>query len=799
MKKNICIHGHFYQPPRENAWLEEVEQQDSAYPYHDWNTRITAECYSPNAAARIVDNENKILDIINNYSMISFNFGPTLLSWLKKNEKELYRAIIQADITSQSLFSGHGSAIAQCYNHMIMPLANSRDKKTQIIWGLKDFEYHFRRKSEGMWLPETAVDDETLELMVEHQIKYVILSPFQAKKAKSIDKDGWIDVTGGKIDTKIPYLYRLPSGKTIVIFFYDGKVSQEIAFSNLLSSGDNFAKRLINAFSTDSLSLVNIAVDGETFGSHKYFGDMALAYCLRLIKNDPAVDLAIYGSFLEKYPLKNEVQIYQNSAWSCAHGVGRWSKDCGCCADCKKGWNQKWREPLRNGMDWLRDELVVIYQREMASFVKDPWHLRDIYIELILNRSQTNIKHFFEKHITAKVSDGERIKILKLLEIQRHAMLMYTSCGWFFDDISRIETQQILSYATRAIQLAEEVTGKSLEEGYLAYLEKAKSNEEKLKDGAYIYQTLIKPKILKLTDVAIDYIISTLFENTASHCNVYSYSITTQQHEIFNVDDKKLSLGNLEIFSHITLEKKTVYFMALHYFSHNILVGISEELSDSYFLEIAEKIKNIFLAKDFEETHKQITKIFSFHQYTFWSLFKEDQRKILKKILWSAISNITVSIENVHQLHYPLLKDMKDRKIPIPPALVKSLDLVLNLELTELLESHHVDVGALKEVVSKILDWSFQIDLKNITFLAATKLETMMEHFSKELSIDLLNNIVQIFQILSPLSLQWNLWKMQNTYFYIAKSEEIFQKGDPNWMELFKKLGEHLKVKLPNP
>lgn len=796
MKKNICIHGHFYQPPRENAWLEEVERQDSAYPYHDWNAKITAECYAPNAAARIVDKENRILDIINNYSMMSFNFAPTLLSWLKKSEKEVYRSILQADEKSLVFFNGHGSAIAQCYNHMIMPLANSRDKKTQIIWGLKDFEYHFKRKSEGMWLPETAVDDETLDIMAENNIKYVILSPFQAKKMRAVSKKEWIDVNGGKIDPKLPYSYKLPSGRSIVIFFYDGRISQDIAYANLLASGDNLANRLIGSFSSEQPALENIAVDGETFGHHKHFGDMALAFCLKTIQDNHSVDLMNYGEFLAKFEPKHEVQIHQNSAWSCAHGVGRWSKDCGCCIESKEGRNQKWREHLKKAMDYLRDELINIYQKEMALYVKDPWTIRDLYIELILNRSSENALQFFENHFSAKISDEDKIKILKLLEIQRHAMLMYTSCGWFFDDISGIETVQILAYAARAIQLTKEVTNISLEEGYLSILENAKSYYENFKNGVFIYKNFVKPKILELTDVSIDYIISTLFEKTPSHCNVYSYSINAKYNEILTVEDTKLSLGKVEVLSHITLDKKAIYFMALHYFSHNILVGVTENLTDESFLVISEKIKKFFQDKDFDKAQSLIKEAFAFHDYSFWNLFKDDQRKILKKILFSAMSNITLSLVNVHELHYPLIKDMKDRMIPIPQAVVKSLDLILNVRLTEVLKCSELDLSALEDIVSKIQYWSFQIDTKTITHLATKKLEIFMERLSREPNIDALKNALKLYQVLSSLSLPWSLWKVQNIYFYMTRSEKILQKANSEWIELFKKLGELIKVNL---
>src|SRR4051812_11179720 len=277
--RHICIHGHFYQPPRENPWLEAVETQDSASPYHDWNERITAECYGPNASARILDENDRILKIVNNYASISFNFGPTLLSWLESRSPDTYAAIIDADRISRARFSGHGSALAQAYNHIILPLANARDKRTQVRWGLCDFEWRFGRKPEGMWLPETAVDVDSLEALAAEGIAFTILEPHQAKRVRKIGEKAWSE-TG--MDPTMPYRCTLPSGRTIAIFFYDGPISRAVAFENLLARGENLAHRVIGAFADTRkhAQVVNIATDGETYGHHHRYGDMALAYAL---------------------------------------------------------------------------------------------------------------------------------------------------------------------------------------------------------------------------------------------------------------------------------------------------------------------------------------------------------------------------------------------------------------------------------------------------------------------------------------------------------------------------------------
>ncbi|MFH1486971.1 MAG: glycoside hydrolase, partial [Chloroflexota bacterium] len=325
MERFICIHGHFYQPPRENPWLEAIELQDSAHPFHDWNERINAECYAPNTASRILDAEGRIRKIANNYANISFNFGPTLLSWLEGKAPETYHAILAADRESQGAFSGHGSALAQVYNHIIMPLANRRDKHTQALWGIKDFEHRFGRSPEGMWLPETAVDLESMDVLAELGIRFTVLAPQQAGRVRPIGGRGWADVNGGRIDTTMAYQLLLPSGRKMNLFFYNGPVSHAVAFEGILANGEQFAQRIIGGFSgaQQSAPLVHIATDGETYGHHHKFGDMALSYALDRIKTGNLARITNYGEYLEKHPPTHQVEIIENTSWSCAHDVER--------------------------------------------------------------------------------------------------------------------------------------------------------------------------------------------------------------------------------------------------------------------------------------------------------------------------------------------------------------------------------------------------------------------------------------------------------------------------------------------
>ncbi|MBI3322296.1 MAG: DUF3536 domain-containing protein [Candidatus Omnitrophica bacterium] len=483
MMRFVCIHGHFYQPPRENPWLEEIEAQPSAHPYHDWNERITAECYGPNAWA-------------GNYARISFNFGPTLLSWMERKQPRVYQGILEADRESRQRFSGHGSAIAQAYNHMIMPLANSRDRLTQVVWGVRDFERRFGRKPEGMWLPETAVDTGTLEALAGQGIAYTVLAPHQARRVRQPGGE-WQDVDGEKVDTTAAYTAPLPSGRRIHLFFYQGPVSRAVSFEGLLREGKQLAHRMEGAFARDKEGpqLVHIATDGENYGHHHHFGEKALSVCLLALEVEGKARLTNYGEFLAAHPPSQEVEIAEKTSWSCSHGIDRWWSDCGCRAGKHPHWNQAWRTPLRNALDWLRDMAAPLYEAGAGGLLKDPWAARDRYIDVVMDRSADSVERFFSEQAAQRLSEPERVAALKLLELQRNAMLMYTSCGWFFDDLAGIEAVQVLQYAARVIQLGEEMFSQPLEPGFLKILSEARSNAHGNPDGRQVWEHSVRKNL----------------------------------------------------------------------------------------------------------------------------------------------------------------------------------------------------------------------------------------------------------------------------------------------------------------
>jgi alpha-amylase/alpha-mannosidase (GH57 family) len=714
MNKFICIHGHFYQPPRENPWLEEIEVQDSAYPYRDWNERISAECYNPNTASRILDSTHTIIDIINNYGSISFNFGPTLLSWMEIHAPDAYKEILKADKESLSLYSGHGSAIAQVYNHMILPLANRRDKRTQAIWGIEDFKYRFQREPEGMWLAETAVDTETLEVLAELGIKFTILAPRQAARIKKKKDKNWLDVSGGRIDPRRAYLCNLPSGKSINLFFYDGIIAQDLAFGDLLKSGEQFANRLLGGFDNNNSEpqLVNIATDGESYGHHHAHGDMALAYSLYHIKANKLSDITVYGEFLERFPPEYEVEIIENTSWSCIHGVERWKEDCGCNSG-KPGWNQKWRAPLRNSFDWLRDSIIPVYEIEAGLYTKDVWEMRDEYIKVILNREQQNINNFFSEFGIGNLNNEDRVKLLKLLEMQRFSMLMYTSCGWFFDEISGIETTQVIQYAARAVQLLKEITGNDLENQFIKLLEKVPGNIPGIPDGAKVYEAFVKPAKVDLYRVTAHYGISSLFEEEAEKNEIFCYEVKNNYTEFYKGGKEKMVIGKVTLRSKITYEERVFNFAFLHLGDHNLNGGVNDALNDETFSQMREELKAAFEKLNIVEIIVLIDRHFGSYNYTIWHLFKDKFISIINKILTKTLEDMEHSYRRIYENNYAIMNTLKESRRSLPKAIVNAVEFTLNSDIKNILQNPKpIDADRLGNLFNEASKWSVELDKK---------------------------------------------------------------------------------------
>ncbi|WP_428567920.1 MAG: DUF3536 domain-containing protein [Solidesulfovibrio sp. DCME] len=807
MNRYVCIHGHFYQPPRENPWIEEVEVQDSAHPYHDWNERITAECYGPNSGSRILDGDGHIVEIVNNYSKISFNFGPTLLSWLSSHHPKLHQAIVDADRLSMERFDGHGSALAQAYNHMILPLANQRDKVTQVRWGLADFRQRFGREAEGMWLPETAVDLETLAILAEAGLRFTILAPNQAARVRALGQGDWRDVSGGRVDPTTPYLVRLPDGGTFTVFFYDGPISQDMAFGDMLASGEAFCGRLLAAFTDEGRDwpqLVHVATDGETYGHHHSFGEMALTYCLSLIEADPSVELINYAAYLDRHPPVMEAEIFDNSSWSCVHGVERWRADCGCNSGMHGHWHQKWRAPLRQAMDLLRDRCAAILDSRGPAFFADPWAARDAYIDVINNRAEAKVAAFFKRQGRKGLRRADRPQALALMEMARCAMLAYTSCGWFFDEVSGIETVQVLQYAARAIQLAEALGGQPVEEAFAAILEQAPGNA--VATGRVAYERYAKPAAVDIMRAGAHYAISSLFE---AYGDVHAYGCYRMRGRGLRRETAgraQLLTGRAAIASGLTGETLEADFAVVHAGGHNLTCGLRPSRDAASFAAMEADLRRVFERGDLTETVRVLDSHFDAHTYSLWHLFRDEQRKVVGEVLAPEYQAAEAMYRRIFENNYPILSFLQWLSMPIPRHFLDAAAFVVETDVRRLLGGETIDYDRLDSHLQDAARFGLALDSGALGLLGAQWINRRLAAFGEEhVDTDALAAVREALDRLSALPMGLNLWKAQNVVFELSRCCYPSQKagaraGDAaaaRWVELFSAVAEALKVRLP--
>lgn len=815
-KKNdifLTIHGHFYQPPRENPWLEAIELQDSALPFHDWNERINKECYNPNSISKIVDNRNRILDVVNNYEHMSFNFGPTLLSWMEHFAPLTYERIIKADIESISEHSGHGNAMAQVYNHIIMPLANENDKQTQIKWGIRDFEYRFGRKPEGMWLAETAVDDETLKFLEENGIKFTVLSPYQALKFRQEGDKDWQDVSWGNIDPARSYRYYIKSapGKFIDLFFYDGAISRSVAFDELLKDGNKFIKRLKEGISDcrDYPQLINIATDGESYGHHTKFGDMALSYVLKIRAKDEGFKITNYAEYLDKYRSNCEVDIKQASSWSCFHGVGRWKEDCGCSTGGHPGWNQKWRKPLRDALDYLRDELIVVFENEGQKYFDNVWNVRNKYINVILDRNEMNVKKFQQENFKPDLTDDDKVHAMELLEIQRQAMLMYTSCGWFFSEISGIETVQIMKYAARAMQLAARFTSKNLEEKFLEILSQAKSNIPEFGTGKDIFERFVKPSIITVKQIATLWALSSLYQDFEDEENVYCYTITRKAYKKVQKNSSTFIVGHIEIQSKITLQKSNVMFALMQYAGGDFHCTIKEYSDDAEFNRIKNDLIKIYTMNTLTEIIRALDEYFGKEYFTLKDIFIEERRKILQILLKGKLEKFSQTYQEMYDEGKGSIYHLQGLGLSIPDEFKISAEYALSHKFNDIV----VHSGGFVEddLIQQATDINFEakkIDIKldkspsNLVF--SKKILQNINRLVHSFEIQQADVVLEIFDNVRKLELNVDIAEAQNIYFTkiyhrigdIIASDAFKNKKSSNkrFVEMLLDIGENLNI-----
>jgi alpha-amylase/alpha-mannosidase (GH57 family) len=803
MERYVCIHAHFYQPPRENPWLEAIELQDSAEPYHDWNERVSAECYKPNATARILGSDGRIQKIVNNYASISFNFGPTLLSWMEEKSPDTYAAILEADRQSRATRSGHGNAIAQVYNHMIMPLSNARDQRTQALWGLRDFQKRFARDPEGMWLAETGVDIDSLEALADNGIKFTILAQHQARGVRKLGQGGkFRNVEGSKIDPTRAYVCKLPSGRILNLFFYDGPISQAVAFEGLLRNGEDFAKRILGGLSDarDWPQLMNIATDGETYGHHHRYGEMALAYAMQYIESNNLARLTNYGEYLERHPATHEVEIINNTSWSCAHGVERWRSDCGCNSGMRAGWSQNWRAPLRASLDSLRDDLAVPYETEAAKLLKNPWAARDAYIDVILDRSTPSLSSFFEQHATHQLDRQEETRALQLLEMQRHALLMYTSCGWFFDELSGLETVQVIMYAGRALQLAQEVFRDGFEQRFLEQLREAPSNVPEYVNGENIYERWVKPAQVDLLKVAAHYAISSLFDRYDRSSSIFCYNVDVQN-DIRSVSGRaRLALGRACIRSRITLEQADVTYGVLHFGDHNISAGVRRFRSEPEFQALESDSIASFQSADLPATIRILDRHFEGVAYSLRSLFKDERRKVLREILRSTMEEVEAAYRQIYEHHASLMDFFGEIGSPLPSVLRLTSEFVLNARMRRGFDVEDpIPVAELRSVLQTAKREQVPLGTNGLPFVISRRLNRISSTLPADPDVATLEYINEVMALVQELPFEVDIALLQNRCYEYLQTvyQDHFDSGEEDWVRRFVELCDRLRLQLP--
>jgi alpha-amylase/alpha-mannosidase (GH57 family) len=673
--------------------------------------------------------------IVNNYEYMSFNIGPTLMSWLERYDGSVYQRILEADAKSCDRLNGHGNAIAQVYNHIILPLANERDKHTQIRWGKEDFRSRFGRDPEGMWLAETAVDYATLEALVAEDIKFIILAPSQAQRCRPFPTDDdsdsqWHEVGGNQIDPTRPYRCYLDSDESankstayIDIFFYDGPISRDMGFSDVVYNSHHFAGRIGAAIRGDhrQSQLISVATDGETFGHHKKGTEKTLAYAF--IGEFPRHGWTVtnFAHYLSLNPPSWEVKIKSVTAWSCAHGVDRWQDDCGCGGE-GGVWHQKWRRPLRNALNWLRDQLIDVYEEYGGTLFRDPWQARDEYVHVMGDRTPANINRFLSRHQTRKLQAVEQVEALRLLEMQRHSLLMFTSCGWFFEEISRPEGTQILRYASRALELAGDVAGIQLEKDFLERLGLAPSNVEEFKHGAEIYRQLVLTAQIGFKQVAAHYAITSLFnhhQNTAPgqetdkhphnhHQRVYCYDAHELDYHKQSLGPLTMAVGHLQLVSNITWENENLVFAVLHLGGWDFHCCIQKFEGRRNYSQIREKLFAALQQASIAHVILVMTQLFGDEAFSLQTLFAEERHRIMRLLSQETLARLDQLYTQAYRDNYGVIMAFHRDELEVPRELQVAAEIALGYRCLTALKSLEQDISELQ------LSWNLIVELEAI-------------------------------------------------------------------------------------
>ncbi len=762
----IVIHGHFYQPPRENPWLEAVEIQDSAAPYHDWNERVSAECYAPNTAARRVDDAGRILDIVDNFEKISFNVGPTLMAWLERHAADVYRRIVDADRESVAARGGHGNAIAQVYNHMILPLAHRRDKVTQVRWGIEDFRRRFGRDPEGLWLPETAVDQEALEVVAEAGIRFTILAPHQVARVRHLGADAW-DAVDDRIDPSRAYLWRGPGGQSLALFFYDGPISRTIAFEDALDRGERLVARLMAGFSEarEWAQLVHCATDGESYGHHHKFGEMALAAAIAQIEAEGTAELTNYGAFLAAHPPTHEVEIRDRTSWSCQHGVERWRDDCGCGIDSRQ--QHCWRAPLRTTLDWLRDEVDVLFESRASAWLKEPWDARDGYIDVILDCTPTRFEAWLGRHARMPLDDTARLEVARLLEMQRHRMLMYTSCGWFFDELAGLEPVQNLKYAALVLQYFRQLGGGARESEFIRRLSTAPGDGTRFTDGGDVYRRLVRPAVVGPERVVAHYAITGLVEAHGDDTRVYAYRVQRRDEAVEAYGETQVRIGHVRVTFETTGETGEAVYAVLHFGGHDVSCGVGP-YDDGAYQRMKTDLLRRYERHSMADMVRGLDEHFPRETFSLRHLFLEERRRVLGRVIRAVLVRHEEAYRRIWEESRQLVQYLREVEAPIPEVLRLTGQHVLEEDIAIEVPTL-VTLGAIPPRVLELVDEAralgLTLDLRFAEPPMRQAVQRALRRLEQDVTAESLAAALALIEGAGRVGIHFGRWATQNEFF----------------------------------
>ncbi len=787
MTTALVIHGHFYQPPRENPWTGVIDDQPSAQPYPNWNDRVYYECYRPNAFARVFDLKTGLIEsIINNYAYINFNLGPTLLSWMEDYHPGTYKRILEADKESAGRNNGHGNAIAQGYNHTILPLCNDADRLTQVKWGMADFKHRFKRAPESLWLPETACNDATMSVLINEGLKYVILSPEQAERVRPLGGGDWQDVSSGNIDTEVPYRYfhKDGSGRFIDIFFYNKDIARGVAFEGALSSSQSLIDRIERAGHPEG-RIIQTATDGESYGHHTKFGDRSLAYALEAEAPQKGYWVTNYAAYLEKFPPTMEAEIKlgpdgTGTAWSCAHGVGRWYKDCGCHTGGREGWNQAWRGPLRRAFDHVRDTVSYYFEQERGKLFTDPWAARNDYIELILN-PQASRKEFLQRQAGRELSELELVRALTQLEIQHNAMLMYTSCAWFFNEISGIETTQVLRYAARIFDLLETLGFPSPENSFLEILSEAKSNIPEFGTGADVFHRFTETTRVRPQGVVAHLAISSLVNHTLEKGSAggFLYQIEDarkEEHGRF-----KMMTGHVFLQEAMTRQHFRFAFAALHLGGIDFYGAIRPFIRKENYDKSSQKLWEQFYSISLPKLLRMMQEEFGPEEFGVEQLLPENKQKIFKDIYGSLVDHFSEQYVRLYEDNRRNLEMLQAVGFELPKEIKAAAEFTFGKLFEEEIQKKEwfKDPEAYRnmiELADEVTQYGYHIDRFAAEHTFRNLITEIVEGAMEKPTDDNIRASIAVVQLAKKLGLEANMYVAQEAVFKAAERPVEFSK-----------------------